>query len=174
MFFNKIHGQSIIDRTEDSNHNIIITTTTDTVAIGDKPCQIRCRIYNIDSVNYYEIVYFIKAPQSVFITSKDKLKVRFADGEVIGAQILNDGDFYNEGNIMKVLTYASDELIKKMIDGNKVESVQLVDNNFKHTIEVSPSYENVFYNMAMILMNTDVHQQIQEEVKWSELTKQPL
>jgi len=163
-----IKAQSISDRIVDSSGNIIIVTTTDTVALNPEFCYTEGVIYHSDSVNNYGLVFYFDAPQIFFLTAKDKIYIRYNDGEVYDEFVITDGEFITDGELVKIMIPMTENALKKMIR-NPVLSISLITEKFRHTIKVDEAYHQRFKNLSDYLLHVNVYDE--NGVKWSELTK---
>jgi len=163
-----LQAQSISERDVDSSGNITIITTLDTLASDPKYCYTEGVIYNSDSVNYYGLVFYFDAPQIFFLTAKDKIRIRYNDGEVYDEFVNTDGEFIIKDDLLKIMFPVSENALNKMLR-NSVTSITLITEKFRHTINVDVAYNQTFKNLSEYMLNINVYDK--NGIKWSELTK---
>ncbi len=161
-------GQSILKRTVDSSGNITISTTIDTLAMGPKDCMVGGLVYNADSIKYYALVFYFKAPKTFFLTGKDKIYIRFDDGQVYDENVYTNGEFFTEGNRASVTIEISEQALQKM-SRCFVTSVSLINDKFRHKMNVQDPYNRTFEDLAYYLL--DLNPYDENGINWVELTK---
>ena len=135
LFSITIQAQSLSKRTVDSSGDIMIYTTLDTIALNTEYCAVEGVISNADSVNYYALFFYFKAPQTLFLTSRDKIRIRYNDGEVYDDYVFTEGEFFTEGQLTRMMLPISENALHKM-NRNSVASISLITEKFKHKIEI--------------------------------------
>lgn len=163
-----IQAQSISKRTVDSSGSIMIFTTPDTLALGSNYCVVEGVIFNADSVNYYAVILYFNAPQTFFLIAKDKIRIRYNDGEVYDEFAYTEGEFFTEGQLLKVMLPVSEKALNKIVR-NPVTSITLITEKFKHTLKVDDAYNKSFQNLSQYMLHMNVYDE--NGIKWSELTE---
>lgn len=163
-----LQAQSISERDVDSSGNITIITTLDTLASDPNYCYTEGVIYNSDSVNYYGLVFYFDAHQIFFLTAKDKIQIRFDDGEVYDDFVITDGEFISDGELVKIMFPIVKNALNKMLR-NSVTSISLITEKFRHTIKVDEAYNQTFQTLSEYMLNINPYDK--NGIMWSELTK---
>jgi hypothetical protein len=163
-----LQAQSINERIVDSAGNIIIVTNADTLNSYPEYCYTSGIIYNSDSINQYGMVFYFHAPQTFFLTAKDKIRIRYNDGQVNDEFVITDGEFIMEGDLVKIMFPITENALNKMLR-NSVTSIILITEKFRHTINVDVAYNQTFKNLSDYMLNINVYDE--NGIKWSELTK---
>ena len=163
-----LQAQSISERVVDSSGDITIITTRDTLAADPNNCYTEGFIYNSDSVNYYGLVFYFDAHQIFFLTPKDRIQIRYSDGEVYDDFVVTNGEFVSEGELVKIMFPISENALNKMLS-KSVTSITLITEKFRHTIKVEESYNQTFQTLSEYMLNINVYDK--NGIKWSELTK---
>lgn len=169
FFSSATYSQAISKRTVDSSGHIIVFTTIDTiVANTDAYCAVDGLIYSADSINYYALDFYFTSPQSFLLSSKDKVYIRYSDGEVYEVSPFSEGNYYAKGQEVYISITVSENALYKMLQ-YPVKSISLVTQKFRHNIPVDSNYEKTFENLADFMLNLNVYDE--NGIKWSELTK---
>ena len=163
-----LQAQSISERDVDSSGNITIITTLDTLASDPNYCYTEGVIYNSDSVNYYGLVFYFDAPQTFFLNTKDKMRIRYNDGEVYEEIVITDGEFISDGELVKIMFPIVKNALNKMLR-NSVTSITLITEKFRHTIKVDEAYNLTFQTLSEYMLNINPYDK--NGIMWSELTK---
>jgi hypothetical protein len=151
-----IKAQSINNRVVDSLGDIIISTTTDTIAMSPMYCFTEGVVYNSDSVNHYVLVFYFNAPHTFFLNTNDKIQIRYNDGEVYEELVYTDGEFFTEGKSVKITLLITKNVLKKMLR-NSVLSISLITEKLRHTIKVEEAYNQSFKKLSAYMLNINVY-----------------
>ena len=151
-----LQAQSINERIVDNDGNITIVTKPDTLSSYPAYCYTSGIIYNLDSINRYGMVFYFHAPQTFFLTAKDKIRIRYNDGQVNDEFVITDGDFIMEGDKLKIMIPITENALKKMLR-NSVTSITLITEKFRHTINVDVAYNQTFKNLSEFMLNINVY-----------------
>ncbi len=163
------YSQSISKRTVDSSGHIIVFTTIDTIAANSAAyCAVDGLIYNADSIYYYALDFYFTSPQSFLLSSKDKVNIKYSDGEVYEVTPFSEGNYYSKGQDVYISIAVSENALYKMLQ-YPVKSVSIVTEKFRHNIPVDSNYEKTFEKLADFMLNLNVYDE--NGIKWSELTK---
>ncbi len=162
------YSQAISKRTVDSSGHIIIFTTIDTITNRTQYCAVEGLIYNDDSVNYYALNFYLNSPESFYLTSKDKIYIRYSDGQVYEVSPLSDGNYYTKGQQEYITIPVSENALYGMLQ-YPVKSICIITEKFRYNIPVDLNYEKTFGNLADFMLNLNVYDE--NGIKWSELTK---
>ena len=169
LFNVAIQAQSISSRVvDDSTGCILITTNSFVLSESSNACTVIGEIFNTDSINYFSFTFYFKAPHTFFLTQKDKIYIRFIDGEVYEESPYTEGVFYSEGDEVKTLVHISNKILNKMLR-QKVTSISLINESFRHTINIKEQHIKSFKNLAEYLLSINVYDE--NGIKWSELTE---
>jgi len=114
------------------------------------------------------LVFYFDAPQIFFLTAKDKIRIRYNDGEVYDEFVNTDGEFIIKDDLLKIMFPVSENALNKMLR-NSVTSITLITEKFRHTINVDVAYNQTFKNLSEYMLNINVYDK--NGIKWSELTK---
>ena len=163
-----LQAQSINERIVDSAGNILIVTNADTLNSYPEYCYTSGIIYNSDSINQYGMVFYFHSPQTFFLTAKDKIRIRYNDGQVNDEFVNTDGEFIIKDDLLKIMFPVSENALNKMLR-NSVTSITLITEKFRHTINVDVAYNQTFKNLSEYMLNINVYDK--NGIKWSELTK---
>lgn len=170
-FFQQATAQSISKRTVDSLGNIFIVTSRDTLSVGARDCRVEGIVFNSDSTNYYAAAFYLSAPKTFFLTNKDKIHIRYADGEVYEQEAFTEGEFFTKDGQVTVTVPISEEALFKMRQCS-VSDISLITPSFRHTISLPEAYRNRFTQLATYLLGLNVYDE--NGINWSELTSMPL
>ena len=163
-----LQAQSINERIVDSAGNIIIVTNPETLSSYPKYCYTSGIVYNSDSINQYGLVFYFHAPQTFFLSAKDKIQIRYNDGELYDEFVMTKGEFITEDELVKIMFPIAENALNKMLR-NSVTSVTLITEKFRHTIKVDEAYNLTFQTLSEYMLNINVYDK--NGIMWSELTK---
>jgi hypothetical protein len=150
--------------------NIFIITEQDTISVGNKDCRVEGRVLNSDSTNFYVFAFLFTSPKTFFMTSKNKIQIRFSDGEVYEDNIYTDGEFIGKERELKIKIQVSKYILTQMKD-QSVASIVFITSSFKHVIPLTDLYQNKLMSLSAFLLDIDVYND--NFINWSELTSQP-
>ncbi len=173
MVFNSAisNGQSIYKRdVDDSTCEVTVYTTIDTVAVGNAACQSWGLIFNQESKNYYAISYLFKSPKPIYVNANFVMKIHFNDGELFSFLNINNADFFNTGEQIEFRTMVEESFLQKM-NNFRVTSLHFEKDSFKYTIPITQPYCDTFLRLANLMLTTNMNDENQEFMNWSELTK---
>ena len=165
------NGQSIYKReVDDSTCEVTVYTTIDTVGVGNTFCQSWGLIFSQEGTNYYALSYLFKAPKPIYVNSLCMMKIHFNDGELFSFSNINDADFFNTGEQIEFRTRVEEPFLKKM-NNYRVTSLQFEKDSFKYTIPITQPYGETFLRLANLMLTTNMNDDNQDFMNWSELTK---
>ena len=156
LYSTSTQAQFISKRTVDSSGAIMIFTTLDTLALNPEFCAVEGMIFNADSVNYYALIFYFNVSKTIFLTNKDKISIRYNDGEVYEEFVYTEGDLFSEGRLAKIMLPFSENGLKKM-NCNSVTSISLITDKFRQTIKQNEIYNKSFQNLAEYMLHVNVY-----------------
>ena len=168
LFANQAFSQSIAERTVDSIGNVTVITTIDTLAEEKQNCYINGMICTWENRYYYGFDLFFEPPQDFYLTDKDKVLVRYYDGEVQELEIFTQGELISGNELCGIKLLITEEELRKMNE-HPVTSLRLVTPKFKHTIQIEPARQQKLYDLSHYMLNLNVFNP--DDYKWSELLK---
>ena len=98
------------------------------------------------------------------------MKIHFNDGELFSFSNINDADFFNTGEQIEFRTRVEEPFLKKM-NNYRVTSLQFEKDSFKYTIPITQPYGDTFLRLANLMLTTNMSDNNQDFMNWSELTK---
>jgi len=165
------NGQSIYKReVDDSTCEVTVYSTIDTVAVGNAACQSWGLIFSQRGTTYYALSYLFKAPKPVYLNSLCMMKIHFNDGELFSFSNINDADFFNTGEQIEFRIMVEEHFLQKM-NNYRITSLQFEKDSFKYTIRISQPYGDTFLRLANLMLTTNMSDDNQDFMNWSELTK---
>ena len=168
LFSHQAFSQSIAERTVDSTGNITVVTTIDTLAEQHQSCYIDGMICTWENKYYYGFDLFFEPPQDFYLTDKDKVLVRYVDGEVQQLEIFTQGQLLSGNELCGIKVLISEDELRKMSD-YPVTSISLATPKFKHTIRIEPELKKKLFDLSYYMLNLNVYNP--DDYKWSEMLK---
>lgn len=168
LFTQQAFSQAIAERTVDSTGNITVVTTIDTIAEQHQSCYIDGMICTFENQYYYGFDLFFEPPQDFYLTEKDKVLVRYGDGEVQELAVFTQGELINGNQLCGIKALISEDELRKMTK-YRVISISLLTPKFKHTIRIDPEHTKKLFDLSYYMLHLNVSNP--DDYKWSELMK---